>query len=142
MEITKATMEAAAPHLYEAGRHIDTLRYFVRNKDRLSLDSRVPMYFQALVKEVCELQKLFYNEQEFHELFYKTIAEMSKDRVYEIHTTKDNDGKQYFNYEGLLPLDMVQAHMLLTGGSHERTVEVPRSEFHRQEEAGEFRDVG
>lgn len=132
MKITKEIMEAAAPHLDNAERHIETLQYFVRNKDRLTLDARVPIYFAELIREMSALQQLFYNEQEFHELYYRTIATVSKDREYRLHTTKDNEGKQYFQIEGLLPLEQVQRHMLLTGGVNEATVEVPRSEYSRE----------
>lgn len=135
MHITKEIMMDAASHLLEAERQIETMKYFVANKDRLSLDGRIPVAFSKLVYAVSALQQLFYNEEELHELFYKTIAEVSKDREYKIHTTKDNEGKQYFDFQGLLPLDTVKVHMILTGENNAPTIEVPKAAYSRTEPA-------
>jgi len=134
MEITKATMENALPHIEAAERQLEILKYFVTNKDRLSLDIRVPVYFNNLVRAVVKMQELFYDQQEFVELFAQTVGEVSKDREYHFTTTKDHDGNIYFDIHGLLPLEKVQSHMLLTGGVNEATVTVSGSSFTRDRE--------
>ena len=134
MEITKEAMREALPHIQEARRHLDTLEFFVSNKDRLSLDIRVPAYFNKLVRSLSELQKLFFDDTDIEELFARTLAEISKDRVYQFDITKDYDGKAFFDVHGLLPLDKVQACMLLTGGEDEATITVSRSDFTRSKE--------
>src|SRR4029079_14623734 len=82
VEITKATMEEALPHIMAAERQLETLRFFVANKDRLSLDARGPVYFNHLVRAVSAMQQLFYDREEFSELYARTLAEVSKDREY------------------------------------------------------------
>jgi hypothetical protein len=134
VEITKEIMEQALPHIEQAERQLEALRYFVKNKDRLSLDVRVPMYFNRLVRAVSAMQGLFYNEEEFGELYARTLAEVSKDREYHFCTTKDSDGNVFFDTHGLLPLEQVQSHMLLTGGVNEATVTVSGEKFSRDVE--------
>jgi hypothetical protein len=134
MEISKATMENALPHIEAAERQLEALRFFVANKDRLSLDVRVPLYFNNLVRAVAKMQELFYDDQEFVEMMAQTIAEISKDREYHFTTTKDHDGNIYFDVHGLLPLEKVQSHMLLTGGINEATLTVQGSSFTRDRE--------
>jgi homoaconitase/3-isopropylmalate dehydratase large subunit len=134
VNITKDIMMDAAPHIMAAERHLEALRYFVVNKDRLSLDARVPMYLNMLIREISAMQQMFYDQQEFFELFARTLAEVSKDREYHFAVTKDNDGKMYFDTHGLLPLEQVQRHMLLTGGIYDATITVSGPEYTRSEE--------
>lgn len=136
VNITKDMMMDALPHLMAAERHLEALRFFVVNKDRLSLDARVPMYLNHLVREVSALQQMFYDNEEFTELYARTLAEVSKDREYHFALTKDNDGKFYFDTHGLLPLEQVQRHMLLTGGINDATITVSGPEYSRKESAG------
>lgn len=131
MQITKEIMNEAAPHLYDAERQIETLQYFVRNRDRLSLDARVPFCLKRLVTAVAELQRLFYDKEEMTELFATTLAEVSKDREYHFHETADKDGNILFDVHALLPLEMVQQHMLLTGGKDETVITVSEPEYAR-----------
>ena len=135
MEITKETMMEALPFIQEARRHLDTLEFFVANKDRLSLDVRVPAYYSKLVYSISELQKLFFDHTGIEELFARTLAEVSKDRVYQFDITKDHDGNIYFDVHGLLPLERVQAYMLLTGGEDEAaTITVSGPDFTRSKQ--------
>jgi len=133
VNITKDMMMDAAPHIMAAERHLEALRYFIVNRDRLSLDARVPMYLNMLVREVSALQQMFYDQQEFSELYARTLAEVSKERGYHFAITKDNDGKMYFDTHGLLPLEMVQRHMLLTGGINDATITVSGPDYTRSE---------
>ena len=134
MEITKEIMQQSLTHIMDAERQLETLRFYVVNKDRLSLDGRVPACFNRLVRAVSAMQQLFYNDDEMVELFSRTIAEVSKDREYHFTTTKDHDGNTYFDIHGLLPLEQVQSHMLLTGGIYEATITVQGSEYARSDE--------
>ena len=134
MEITKKTMEDALPYIMAAERQLETLRFFVANKDRLSLDARVPVYFNRLVHAVSAMQQLFYDKEEFSELYARTLAEVSKDREYHFAITKDHDGNIYFDTHGLLPLEQVQHHMLLTGGINDATITVSGPEYTRSKE--------
>ena len=126
-------MERALPHILAAERQLEMLRYYVTNKDRLSLDARVPMCFNRVIHSLSALQRMFYDEEEFQELYAATIAEVSKDREYNLFYTKDNDGNMYFDTHALLPLEKVQEHMLLTGGVNEATISISDKEFDRDE---------
>jgi hypothetical protein len=115
---TDKDMRDAAPHIDKAMHALDMLRYFVENKDKLSLRKRVPLYYDTLIASVLELQKVLLTDNEYTENVTLGIAEISASREYSYNITQNNQGDIFYSLDAMLPLRAMKEQVVFNRKNH------------------------
>src|SRR4051812_35283086 len=97
--IDKKSMQDAAPHIERAARCLDMLKYFVVNKHKLSLDKRVPVYYNQLIESVLALQGILLTDTEYTERVARSIAKVSETREYSYNVVQNNKGETFYDID-------------------------------------------
>lgn len=113
--VDKANMKKAAPHIERAHRSLEMLRYFVENKDNLSLRKRVPNYLDTLFDSVIELQHILLTDNEYTERVGHGIAHVSRNRELAYSVTTNNSGDVFYAIDAMLPLKDMKSNVLFSG---------------------------
>lgn len=113
--LEKSNMREALPHIERAHRCLEMLAHFAENKERLSLQKRVPTYYNELVESVIALQSILLTDIEYTTRVGHGIATVSQKREYSYNVTLNNDGAVFYSLEAMLPLREMKKNVLFSG---------------------------
>jgi hypothetical protein len=116
--VDKAHMREAAPHIERAHRCLDMLGWLAVNKDKLSLDKRVPNYFNILIDEILTLQDILLTDNEYTERVAFGLEYVSRTRELAYSVTRNNDGETFYSIDGMLPHKEMKRNVLFSGRVH------------------------
>src|SRR5215831_1144665 len=102
----------AAPCIERALRSLEMLKELSKGSRRLATQHRVENYYNILIENVVELQKLLVTDDEYTASVAKGMARVNRQREYTYNVTQNNKGDVFYDVHALLPLKEMRKNVI------------------------------